>query len=68
MCVCVFFSLIFSYVHSQSHTIARFLARRHNLAGSDEWQAAKIDAFVDLIGDLLNGMYVYTNLIRVKLV
>ncbi|KAI9554252.1 prostaglandin D2 synthase-like protein [Daphnia sinensis] len=37
----------------QSLAIARFLARRHNLAGSDEWQWAKIDAMTDTINDTL---------------
>ncbi|XP_057375111.1 hematopoietic prostaglandin D synthase-like [Daphnia carinata] len=37
----------------ESLAIARFLARRHNLAGTDEWQWAKIDAMTDTIYDTL---------------
>lgn len=37
----------------QSLAIARFLAHRHNLAGTDEWQWAKIDAMTDTINDTL---------------
>lgn len=40
---------------AQSHTIARYLARQHGLAGKDEWEQAQADMYVDCIMDLLNG-------------
>lgn len=33
----------------QSRAIVRFLAHRHGLAGKDEWHAARIDAYLELI-------------------
>ncbi|ODM90476.1 Glutathione S-transferase [Orchesella cincta] len=36
----------------QSNTIGRFLARKFNLAGEDEWESAKIDELVDALTDL----------------
>ena len=40
---------------AQSHTIARFLARQHGLAGKDAWEQAQADMYVDCIGDLISG-------------
>ena len=40
---------------AQSHTIARFLARQHGLAGQDEWEQSRADMYVDCIYDLHGG-------------
>ena len=40
---------------TQSHTIARYLARTFKIAGRDDLEAAKADAYIDLMYDLLNG-------------
>lgn len=40
---------------AQSTTIARYLARRHGLAGKDEWEQAKADMYVDSYSDMLTG-------------
>jgi glutathione S-transferase len=37
---------------AQSNAIARYLARKFKLTGADEWEAAKIDELVDVLGDL----------------
>nr|UCR60996.1 glutathione-S-transferase [Aphelinus asychis] len=37
---------------AQSNAIARYLARKYNLAGQDEWQAMQCDVLVDSLGDL----------------
>ncbi|CAL8089279.1 unnamed protein product [Orchesella dallaii] len=37
---------------SQSNTISRYLARKFNLVGEDEWEAAKIDELADALTDL----------------
>jgi len=37
---------------AQSNTIARFLARKYNLMGKDEWEAAKVDEMVDVLVDI----------------
>ncbi|CAB0039887.1 unnamed protein product [Trichogramma brassicae] len=39
-------------VIAQSNAIARYLARKHGLTGSDEWEAMLCDALVDSLGDL----------------
>ncbi|XP_046639264.1 hematopoietic prostaglandin D synthase-like [Daphnia pulicaria] len=41
---------------TESLAIVRFLARRHNLAGTDDWQWAKIDAVNDHIGNTFNDV------------
>lgn len=41
----------------QSRAIARFLAGRHGLLGTDEWQAARIDALIDFVGDVADGEF-----------
>jgi glutathione S-transferase len=41
----------------QSVSIARFLARRFNLAGRDEIEQVKTDVAVDTLGDLRNALY-----------
>ena len=40
---------------AQSHTIARYLARQHGLAGKDDWEQGLADMYADNIGDLMNG-------------
>lgn len=40
---------------AQSNAIARHLARRHGLAGADEWEAMLCDVLVDSLGDLRQG-------------
>lgn len=42
-------------VLAQSNTIARYLAKKHGLAGQDEWEEALADMYADNIHDLLNG-------------
>lgn len=37
---------------AQSNAVARYLAREHNLTGSDEWEAMLCDVLVDTLGDL----------------
>nr|QST14961.1 GSTsigma1b protein [Diaphanosoma celebensis] len=37
---------------AQSHTIARYLAKKHGLAGKDEWEQAEADMYVDCLADL----------------
>ena len=44
-------------VLAQSNTIARYLAKKHGLAGKDEWEEAQADMYADNIYDLLNGTY-----------
>jgi len=41
----------------QSTSIARYLARKHGLAGQGEWEAATIDALVDYVADASKGYY-----------
>ena len=41
-----------SKVLAQSHTIARYLARQHGLAGKDNFEQAQADMYVDCIYDL----------------
>lgn len=40
---------------TQSHTIARYLARKFNIAGKNDLEAAQADAYIDLIYDILDG-------------
>ncbi|KAF4531195.1 hypothetical protein B566_EDAN017857 [Ephemera danica] len=35
----------------QSNAIARYLARKYDLAGKDDWEALQIDSLVDALGD-----------------
>ncbi|XP_076239033.1 glutathione S-transferase-like [Calliopsis andreniformis] len=37
---------------AQSNAVARYLARKHNLTGRDEWEAMLCDVLVDTLGDL----------------
>ena len=39
----------------ESRAIARFLARRCGLMGQDDVEAAKVDAYVDLVSELSPG-------------
>ncbi|XP_057368614.1 glutathione S-transferase 1-like [Daphnia carinata] len=41
---------------AQSNTISRYLARKHGLAGKDEWEQGLADMYADNIGDLMTGM------------
>ena len=41
---------------SQSMTIARFLANKFNLAGSNPLEKAQADMVVDCVTDFFNGM------------
>ena len=50
-------------VLAQSHTIARYLARQHGLAGKDNWEQALSDMYVDCIYDIMAGKYMENNLI-----
>jgi len=40
---------------AQSNTISRYLARKHGLAGKDEWEQAQADMYADNINDLMTG-------------
>jgi glutathione S-transferase len=42
---------------AQSHTIARYLARRHGLAGKNDWENALADSYVACIQDFHTGDY-----------
>ena len=46
---------------AQSHSIARYLARQHGLAGRDDWEQAQADVYADCINDLMTGI---TNIIK----
>lgn len=37
---------------AQSNAVARYLARKHGLAGKDEWESMLCDVLVDTLGDL----------------
>jgi glutathione S-transferase len=37
---------------AQSNAVARYLARKYNLAGKDEWESMLCDLLVDTLGDL----------------
>ena len=47
---------------AQSHTIARFLARRHGLAGQDEWEQAQVDMYADCLKDLTASKFNRVNI------
>ena len=42
---------------AQSMTIARFLAKKYDLVGKTELEAAQADMIVDCTSDVMNGMY-----------
>lgn len=42
---------------AQSHTIARYLARQHGLAGQNDWEQSQADMYVDCIYDLHGGIF-----------
>ena len=44
-------------VLTQSHTIARYLARQHGLAGKTDWEQSQADMYVDCIYDVHGGMW-----------
>jgi glutathione S-transferase len=54
-------------VLAQSNTIARYLAKKHGLAGQDEWEEALADMYADNIHDLLNGNLQLRNQIILKM-
>ena len=48
---------------SQSMTIARFLANKFNLAGSNPLEKAQADMVVDCVTDFFNGMSKFSSYI-----
>lgn len=40
---------------SQSAAIGRYLSKKYDLAGEDEWETAKMDELVDALTDLRQG-------------
>ncbi|XP_076629630.1 glutathione S-transferase [Colletes latitarsis] len=44
---------------AQSNAVARYLARKHNLSGRDEWEAMLCDVLVDTLGDLKQIISLY---------
>jgi glutathione S-transferase len=38
---------------SQSYAIARYIARKHGLAGQDDWEQAQVDMYADCIKDFM---------------
>lgn len=49
---------------AQTQTIARFLARKFNLTGADDWEAAKCDEVVDGAHDFSLCEFLYNSLAR----
>lgn len=47
-------------VHSQSLAICRYLGKKNNIAGKDDYEALKIDTIVDVIGDLRTALSSYS--------
>jgi glutathione S-transferase len=45
---------------AQSMTIARYLARRHGLAGQNDWEQSQADMYCDCVYDLHNGIHFTT--------
>lgn len=41
----------------QSLAMQRYFAKKFNLVGSDDWEAAQIDEYVDSSKDFLQGMH-----------
>ena len=46
---------------AQSHTIARYLARQHGLAGQNDWEQSQADMYIDCIYDLHGGNFLQKN-------
>ncbi|XP_012276764.1 glutathione S-transferase [Orussus abietinus] len=44
---------------AQSNAVARYLARKHGLAGKDEWESMLCDVLVDTLGDLKQVLFQY---------
>ena len=48
---------------AQSHTIARYLAKKHELAGGNDWEHSQADAYIDYYYDIhggeINGMFTF---------
>ena len=42
-------------VLAQSHSIARYLAKKHGLAGQDDWEEAMADMYADGLMDIINA-------------
>lgn len=40
---------------AQSITICRCLAEKYNLTGSNDWEKAKCDEYVDVLTDIVQG-------------
>ena len=40
---------------AQSRAIARYLAKKCDLAGKDEWEQAQVDMYVDCVDDIVHG-------------
>ena len=40
---------------AESHAIARYLARKHGLAGKGDWEQAQADMYVDCMVDIMKG-------------
>lgn len=51
---------------AQSHTIARYLARKYKLAGENLWEQSQADMYVDCIYDLVGGIFLLANKIPLK--
>lgn len=44
---------------SQSNAIARYLAKKHNLAGKNDWESLECDILVDTLSDLKQALSHY---------
>ena len=42
---------------AESHAIARYLARKHGLAGKGDWEQAQADMYVDCMVDIMKGTH-----------
>lgn len=45
----------------QSVSMARYLAKRVNLSGGNDWENLLIDTAVDTVNDLRGSTYIYLN-------
>uniref|UniRef100_A0A914CFS0 glutathione transferase n=1 Tax=Acrobeloides nanus TaxID=290746 RepID=A0A914CFS0_9BILA len=50
-------------VLAQSFAIARYLARKHGLAGKDDWESAQLDSIADLLKDFNTELRPYFGII-----
>jgi len=44
---------------AQTYSIARYIARKHGLAGQTAWEEAEVDSLVDYVGDSGKGYYTW---------